>query len=64
MQAEIGVGHAGLIEELEITWAGSHSVQRFRNLKVNQFYHITEGKGKVTLVQLKKLSINNMAMKM
>ncbi|RAV53545.1 CRTAC1 family protein [Mucilaginibacter rubeus] len=61
IQAEIGVGHAGLIEELEITWAGSHSVQRFRNLKVNQFYHITEGNGKAASVQLKKLNFNGMA---
>ena len=61
IQAEIGVGHAGFIEELEITWAGSHAVQRFRNLQVNQFYHIIEGNGKAVSVQLKKFNFNGMA---
>jgi len=61
IQAEIGVGHAGIIEELEITWAGSHTVQRFHNLKINQFYRITEGNGKAASVQLKKLNFSNVA---
>jgi hypothetical protein len=61
IQMEIGEGHAGIVEELEITWAGSHAVQRFHHLKVNQFYRITEGNGKVNPVQLKKLNFNSMA---
>lgn len=61
MQAEIGVGDAAVVEELEITWAGSHIVQRFHNLKVNGFYHITEGSTTITQVRLKRLDYHKMA---
>ncbi|WP_162996355.1 CRTAC1 family protein [Mucilaginibacter celer] len=61
IQAEIGVGHANIVNELEIIWVGSRTVQRFHNLKVNQFYRIAEGSQKVTPIQLKKLSYHSMA---
>ncbi|WP_190295383.1 CRTAC1 family protein [Mucilaginibacter rubeus] len=57
IQAEIGVGHAGIVEELEIIWAGSHSVQRFHNLEVNRFYRVTEGNSRVGQAKLKRLNL-------
>ena len=56
LQQEIGVGQARMIDELEVTWAGSNTIQRFQNLPVNQFYHLTEGNNKAVLLHLKKLN--------
>ena len=61
LQLEIGVGAANIVEDLEITWAGSNNIKRFHNLKVNQFYHLTEGNNEPSLVHLKKLHFNRKA---
>jgi hypothetical protein len=55
LQQEIGVGKAIIIDELEITWAGSHTVQRFKDVKPNQFLNITEGDAQPKVKQLAKL---------
>jgi len=55
---EIGLGHVKVIGELEITWAGSGAVQRFYNLPVNRFYHITEGGAQLSLLHPQKLDFH------
>jgi len=56
LQQEIGVGQAKTIDEIEIQWAGSNTVQRFKNIAVNQFLHLTEGDSKPEVIQLKRLA--------
>jgi len=55
LQQEIGIGQAKLIDEIEIRWAGSGTVQRFKNIVPNQFLHITEGNNKADVIHLAKL---------
>jgi hypothetical protein len=59
LQQEIGIGQATVIDELEITWAGSQTVQRFKNVKPNQFLQITEGNAQLKVKQLAKLIFKN-----
>jgi hypothetical protein len=53
---EIGIGQAKSIDEIEIKWAGSQTVQRFKNIAPNQFLHLTEGNNKAEVIHLKKLT--------
>lgn len=53
---EIGIGSATVINELEIKWNGSGKVQKFKNIKPNQFLKITEGIDAITPVKLKLLN--------
>jgi hypothetical protein len=55
LRQEIGIGQATSIDDIEIKWAGSQLVQHFKNVKPNQFLHITEGDDKPEVIQLKKL---------
>lgn len=55
LRQEIGIGQANVIEEIEIKWAGSNKIQTFKNIKPNQFLHITEGGDEPTKINLKKL---------
>jgi FG-GAP-like repeat/ASPIC and UnbV len=55
LRQEIGIGQAKSIDEIEIKWAGSQTVQYFRNIAPNQFLHITEGDNKAESIHLKKL---------
>jgi hypothetical protein len=48
-----------MIDELEITWAGSQTVQRFKNVKPNQFLQITEGDAQLKVKELAKLIFKN-----
>jgi hypothetical protein len=59
LQQEIGIGQATLIDELEITWAGSKTVQRFKNVKPNQFLDIAEGIDFLKPKNLAKLTFKN-----
>jgi hypothetical protein len=56
LQQEIGIGRATSIEEIEIQWAGSKTVQRFKNVLPNQFLNITEGNSRYKVSQLSKLT--------
>ena len=56
LRQEMGIGQAKSIDEIEITWAGSRLVQRFKNIAPNQFLHITEGKDQPEVMNLKKLN--------
>jgi len=46
---EIGLGTAAKIDEIEIRWTGSETVQTFKNIASNQFIKIKEGENIVTL---------------
>jgi len=56
LQQEIGIGQAKSIDEIEIKWAGSQTVQRFKDIVPNQFLHITEGNDHAEVIHLKKLT--------
>jgi len=56
LRQEIGIGQAKSIDEIEIKWAGSQTVQRFKNIAPNQFLHITEGDENAEVIHLKKLN--------
>jgi hypothetical protein len=56
LRQEIGIGQARVIDEIEIKWAGSQTVQRFRNINPNQFLHITEGDDHPEVIHLAKLN--------
>jgi hypothetical protein len=55
LQQEIGIGQAKVITGIEIKWAGSQTVQQFKNIMPNQFLHITEGDNVLQPVHLKQL---------
>jgi hypothetical protein len=55
LRREIGVGQATTIDEIEIRWHGSNTVQVFKNVGVNQFFTITEGDDQLKKVDLKLL---------
>jgi len=56
LRQEIGIGQAKLIDEIEIRWAGSQAVQRFKNVAPDQFLHITEGNNTPEVIHLKRLT--------
>ncbi|MGY4383658.1 hypothetical protein ACVWYN_000677 [Pedobacter sp. UYP24] len=57
---EIGIGSATEIAELEIKWQGSSKVQKFKNIKPNQFIKITEGSNEIKKVNLKILNFKKL----
>ena len=59
IQQEIGIGQAKLIDDIEIKWAGSQTVQHFKNITPDQFLHITEGNDKADIIHLKKLTFKH-----
>ena len=59
LQQEIGIGQAKSIDDIEIKWAGSQTVQHFKNITPNQFLHITEGNTQIAVIPLKKLSFKH-----
>lgn len=56
LKQEIGIGKAAIIDEIEIKWAGSGTVQRYKNVLPNQFLQITEGDYKYKINKLAKLT--------
>jgi hypothetical protein len=59
LQQEMGIGQAKVIDDIEIKWAGSQSVQHFKNVAPNRFLHITEGEDKYKVISLAKLTFKN-----
>lgn len=57
LRQEIGIGQATVIDDIEIRWAGSNTVQRLHKIKPCQFLEITED-GKVTPLELNTLKFN------
>lgn len=64
LRQELGIGQAKMIDEIEITWAGSHTVQRFKNVVPNQYLHLTEGAPKFDVIRLNKLAFKKKAQPM
>ena len=56
LRQEIGIGQAKSIDDIEIKWAGSQTVQHLRNIQPNQFLQITEGNNQPEVMHLKKLN--------
>ncbi|MCQ6960735.1 FG-GAP-like repeat-containing protein [Mucilaginibacter aquariorum] len=56
LKQEMGIGKATVIDEIEIKWAGSNAVQRFRNVLPNRFLQITEGNNNYKVNKLAKLT--------
>jgi hypothetical protein len=56
LRQEIGIGQAKSIDEIEIKWAGSQTIQHFTNIAPNQFLHIREGNNHLDVIHLKKLT--------
>jgi hypothetical protein len=56
LRQEMGIGQAKSIDEIEIKWAGSGTVQYFKNVLPNQFLHIIEGVDQFKVNQLAKLT--------
>lgn len=55
LRREIGIGRATIIDDIEIRWHGSNTVQHFTNVQPNQFMRITEGSDEVANMALKKI---------
>ena len=56
LRQEIGIGQAKTIDDITITWAGSRTVQHFKNVLPNQFLHLTEGENTAEVMHLNKLT--------
>ncbi|HEY5825758.1 MAG TPA: FG-GAP-like repeat-containing protein [Cyclobacteriaceae bacterium] len=56
LRREIGIGQADNIEDIEIQWHGTNTIQRFKNIKPNRFIKITEGKEVIEEINLKKIN--------
>jgi len=54
LRQELGIGQAKMIDDIEIRWAGSGTVQHFKNVVPNQFLGITENSNKLNIIHLKK----------
>ena len=57
MRQHIGVGQAASIREIEIWWPVTDERQRFRNVPVDQAYHIREGRDALDPVHWKRFEI-------
>ncbi len=55
LRREIGLGTATKIDELEIRWHGSSTIDIFHNIPVNQYIKISEGDNTFETVPLKKI---------
>lgn len=59
LQQEIGIGQATSIDEIEIKWAGSGTIQKFKNISPRQFLHLTEGVSYLQAQNLTKLTFKD-----
>lgn len=59
LRREIGIGQANMIDEIMITWPGTHKKQVFKNIKPNQFLKITEGSNALEEINLKRLNFDS-----
>lgn len=55
LRREIGLGQATIIDEIEVRWYGSGTVQVFRNVDPDQFIRITEGKDEIINMHNKRV---------
>ncbi|QQL49651.1 FG-GAP-like repeat-containing protein [Mucilaginibacter ginkgonis] len=59
LRQEIGIGTAKIIDEIDITWAGSNTSQHFKNIKPNQYLHLVEGESNFKVIKLNKLTFKS-----
>ena len=59
LQQEVGLGANNIITSIEVYWPASKKMQRFFDIKPNNFYHIQENHNKIKLVKRKKLVLGN-----
>lgn len=52
LRQEIGVGQAGVIDLLEVTWPTSGLTQTFKKVAIDQFLEITEGRNEFRVLPL------------
>ena len=57
MRQHIGVGNASVVKELEVWWPVSGLRQRFKNVTVDQTFHLTEGRDHLDQVPQKAFEI-------
>jgi hypothetical protein len=57
LRKQLGLGKAGVIDELRISWPTSGIVQVFRNVRPRQFVKIKEGDDRLIPMNLAKLSL-------
>ncbi|MFQ5925958.1 MAG: FG-GAP-like repeat-containing protein [Terriglobia bacterium] len=57
IQQEVGLGDASKIEEIIVHWPGSESVQRFRDVVMNRFYLVTEGKTQLVPIEVPRIHL-------
>ena len=55
LRQEIGIGQAKMIDDIEIRWAGSGTVQHFHHVAPNQFLEITENSNIPGVMHLKQI---------
>jgi hypothetical protein len=53
VRQHIGIGTATVVDEIEINWPVSKSVQRFSHVAADQAFHIVEGKNTLTPIHYK-----------
>ena len=59
LRQEIGIGQAKIIDEIEITWAGSRTIQHLKDITPNRFLTVTEGDNNFDVKNLKKLAFRS-----
>lgn len=55
LRREIGIGLTTHIDDIEIQWHGSNTIQRFKNIQPNQLIRITEGNDAIEQLPLKRI---------
>lgn len=56
---EIGLGDANSVKEMEVLWPATGEVQKFENIKSNQFVRIEEGKKEWEVLNYRSISFEN-----
>ena len=55
LQQEIGLGNCNKISSIKIYWPSSKILQEFKNVTVNNFYHVKEDEEELLLINRKKI---------
>jgi hypothetical protein len=60
LRQHIGIGSASRVEAIEITWPTSQTVQKFKDIAVDQYYWLLEGDDKLTRVERKAFAYKHL----
>jgi len=58
LQQEIGLGEYEKIKFIKVYWPSSKRLQKFKDVKPNNFYHIKEDLDEITLIKKEKITLN------